>query len=275
MPLLLIGSAAKSAPSSEKDPKDKRKKRKDEEKKEEGKLGEFEKEATDGEAKVEKENQTTLDDIESFIEFVETTAEVIEALSPVLEVMALGGEWSWVRISRVNDPSFPDILKRLPGETVLPFINFEIGYQDVEPNVEAVDARVELGYGPLAIQFRETHYEERNPFDRLDIIQWHVLYRMWYPRFFEIDIGLGSTIIHGDNTDSGFSLTLPIRVQPLWWACMQFRPSVSSINGNPINQLDVGISIGPRHMNIRAGYRWVTSGRVSLNGPFFGVAFCF
>ncbi|UCH83336.1 MAG: hypothetical protein JSW50_12865 [Candidatus Latescibacterota bacterium] len=252
---------------SQKPKEPEKRKKEDEKKKNEGELNQFEDEATK-DATDDDAAPVTTD--EPDLGWLAWSAELLGT------VFLAGGVISWVRVHGTNDPDLKVIdVPRLTGEVMTPFATLDIVYQNVTSDITAIDGRIEVGYGPGGIQFRETHYEEDDPYDKLDFIQWHILYRMTYSQHIEVDIGLGSNIVRGDGSNSGFSVTVPIRVQPIRWVGAQFRPNWSSIKGNSISDYDVGITIGPRYLFVRGGYRWVKAGSATLNGPYTGLTFCF
>ena len=94
----------------------------------------------------------------------------------------------------------------------IPVVCLELRYQHVESDVSALDGRAEIGYGPVGLAVRGTHYAEESPADELDIVQWHGLYRMSFTEYVGIDIGFGSMTLHGDKRSSGLSMTVPVRI---------------------------------------------------------------
>jgi hypothetical protein len=162
---------------------------------------------------------------------------------------------------------------REPGEALIPFFRLDANYQDVESDVYAFDWRIEGGYGPLGIQFRQTDYREENPPDNLRVRQIHGLGRLSFGNRIEIDLGLGASFIEGNNKYSGISLTIPILIYPKEFIGFEFRPSWASINEYSINDYDLGILLNRRYVSLRIGYRWVQSANESLNGLYGGLSF--
>jgi hypothetical protein len=91
----------------------------------------------------------------------------------------------------------------------------------------------------------------------------------------EFDLGLGSSILDGENRKSGFSLTTPVLIHPKEFIGIEFRPTWSTINGNPLDDYDLGIVLSRSYGSLRLGYRWMRSEHESLDGPYFGVSFKF
>jgi hypothetical protein len=195
-------------------------------------------------------------------------------LDPMIDVGAAalwGGVRSWMRMN----PTLADTLEiepRQPGALQIPLVSLDVRYQDVESDVSALDGRAEVGYGPLALVFRYTHYTEERPADELDICQWHGLYRMSFTEWAEIDIGYGAMTLSGDATRSGGSLTVPVRVAFGGPAAVEFRPTWSRVEGGSLSDYDVGLLWSWRHASICFGYRWFECGEASLSGAFAGLS---
>jgi hypothetical protein len=148
----------------------------------------------------------------------------------------------------------------------------DLRYQDVESDVSALDARAEIGYGPLGLAVRYTHYAEESPADELDIVQWHGLYRMSFTEHVEVDIGYGSMTLHGDARHSGSSMTVPVRIGFDVPVALVFRPTWSWIGDNSISDYDVGLLYLWPYVSVSLGYRWFECGDTTLNGAFVGVS---
>ncbi len=187
--------------------------------------------------------------------------------------IAQGGRNS---LERVETPGLLStargIIPRKSGEALIPFISFEVAYQDVESDVTAWDYRLEVGYGPLGFQARRTLYDERSPVASLEALQYHALYRMSFGSDLEVDIGAGALILEGNEENSGFSVTVPVLYHPSEVYGFEFRPVWSTINENDIQDFDFSVLFGSQYASIRFGYRWFRSPNQSLDGPVVGVA---
>lgn len=242
-----------------------------------GKLRDFEKDATENKEKSADKNCATVsyrgdeDDSDSDHDpfgFFLVGAVIVE-----------GGVNSWNRVApeerkttRIcNEFLSPSDRRRL-GEALVPFARLDAAYQNVESDVHALDTRLELGYGPFAVQARRTHYEEGDPNDTLDISLLHFVYRMSFRNSLEVDFAFGQLTIDGLNENSDFSVSLPILFHPKEWLGIEFRPAWASINENVIQDYDLSLLCGWRHVSFRVGYRWFESENESLNGPHFGLS---
>ncbi|MGA1844688.1 MAG: hypothetical protein ACMUIS_09010 [bacterium] len=158
------------------------------------------------------------------------------------------------------------------GEPLITMLRLDMSYQHVESDVEAIDARFELGKGPLAVQYRHTSYREKEPDDTLHITQFHVLYRMSFIRNEGIDVGVGVMSIEGDEKNSGFSVTTPLHWHSSKGWGMEFRPGWAEINDNTIEDYTLVFFLSKRYVMLQAGYRWLSANTVSLNGPCAGLS---
>lgn len=196
-----------------------------------------------------------------------------------MDAFIVGGVASFDRISPEGTYSFSEeywgytVDKRQAGEPLIPFFRLDASYQDVESDVIAWDTRLEAGYGPVGVQARRTHYEEEITGDDLETIQMHLLYRMSFVTRVEVDVGLGYLELNGNESASGASSTIPVKLRLLEYLGIEFHPIWSNINGNLIEDYDLSLTGGWRFLSVRAGYRWFTSGSSSLNGPHAGISF--
>jgi hypothetical protein len=184
-----------------------------------------------------------------------------------------GGETSWQRVKWTQEEDFVSLKPRQPGEALIPFFRFDSEYQNATGDVYAYDFRVEGGYGPIGLQVRDTHYEEKDPPDKLDYLQIYGLYRMSLGNYVEIDFGLGASTLKGEEHNSGGSFTMPILVHPNRFIGIELRPAWTYINGRYLDDWDLGMDFDYRYAALRIGYRWVHSEHEGLDGPYVGISF--
>lgn len=161
------------------------------------------------------------------------------------------------------------------GDQLLPIFKADLNYQNVEHDIRAIDAKIELGHGPLGIQFRRTHFSESEPRDKLIVTKYYGLLRFSGCCNFELDFGLGGLTLHGNETNTAFSLAIPFKIYPERWVGVCFLPSWSFLNRNVINDYDISVPFTIDYFSIQIGYRWVESLNESLNGPYIGGSVCF
>lgn len=187
-----------------------------------------------------------------------------------------GGNHSALRA----DGSSPTVAPRLEGDALLSVVRLDVTAQQVDRTTNGMDYRLEVGYGPWALQGRLTRYREEllgspPPIDRLDLRQFHVLYRM-AGEWMEIDLGFGTLQIAGLETNGSASLTIPLLIHPSPHYGFEFRPAWATINGNNIRDQEFSLLLGARHLSAKIGYRRFESsvgrGGAVLSGPFAGVS---
>ena len=161
---------------------------------------------------------------------------------------------------------------RKNGELTIPFLRLDAVYQNIESDVEAMDYRGEIGYGPVAAHYNLTQLEEDDPDDTLDLHRVYLMYRMMFGSRFELDMGAGALIIDGNDTNSGFSYTMPLNAKFNDWLGAEFRPTWSKVNDNDVDEYDLSVLLGKKYANLKVGYRWIKANDESLNGPYAGIS---
>lgn len=239
-----------------------------------GKLGDFEKEATkqQGQGRKKKGKKAK----KSLPEKGGKETDSSSVFWDLLGIFFLGGGAASIARIHARDSDKSSLLtKREIGEPAIPFLRLDLNYQDVKTDVRNFDGRVEVGYGPVGVQFRKSQFFERDPRTFLNIVQIHGLYRMSITKYFEWDFGFGSTSITGVNKNSGFSFTMPMQIFFTKNIAVSFRPAWATVNKNPVRDLDLGLLLSHGAVSVHSGYRWVDSDSSSLDGPFVGTSMRF
>jgi hypothetical protein len=196
------------------------------------------------------------------------TTTIVEGSSASMERVHPDDEEK--KLSRPEAKPTKGIKPHQLGEALLPFIRIDGSYQDVKSDISAFDYRAEIGYGPLGFQVRQTQYQESNPHDELRITQIHSLLRLSFDHRVEVDLGLGTFTINGDDQQKRFSFTSPIFIYPKEFIGIEFRPT---LNEGSVNDYDLGMALSLPYISLRMGYRWVVSIHESLDGPYLGFSF--
>jgi hypothetical protein len=192
--------------------------------------------------------------------FGEVFSEIIGA------TLAEGGAISLARVSGGADDG--DVRLREIGEPELPFARMDVVYQSIESDVEAVDARVELGYGPIGVHGNLTRYREREPHDNLSILRVYGAYRMSFGSYAEMDLGIGALTMMGDPAPTKLLLSVPFLFHPSEYVGIEFRPAWA----DRVSDYDLAALLSVKCVSLKLGYRWVCSPQESLNGPYVGVS---
>ncbi|MDI6774274.1 MAG: hypothetical protein QME60_02610 [Verrucomicrobiota bacterium] len=174
-------------------------------------------------------------------------------------------------IPQEREFGMPELI-RDAGDPVIPFIQFDVQFQDVESGVTAWDYRGEVGLAFLGFSARRTFYRERDSDLDVDTIQYHGLYRMTFGEEFEINMGFGALEVKGEGERVGFSFALPMKLHLHEGIGLEYRPVWSTIDETRIYDNDLAVVLGWRYMFLRAGYRWFWHAEESLSGPPVGLS---
>lgn len=176
-----------------------------------------------------------------------------------------GGACSWERVTDGAASGAEPAPRRL-GDPLIPFARFDLAYQYVESDVEALDVRAEAGFGPFGAHLDYTRYWEQAPADRLDLVRVLGLFRMSFGSTVEADLGCGVLTLNGDQPDSRFLLSLPVLIHPSPYWGVEFRPAWAA----RVSDYDLAALLTWRCASLKLGYRWVDSPNESLDGPYAG-----
>jgi hypothetical protein len=188
--------------------------------------------------------------------------------------VAIGSVGSWYRVT--GQPTDWDLEgnwgQRETGEPGIPYAALNFSYEGVRfSDVDAFDGRFEGGYGPFGVNYRFTRFEEKDPDTRLDLSWLHGVLRQSYTRYVEVGFAFGAVFLDGNTDESGFSFAIPIRVAPVSFASLEYRPTWGWINESSISDEDLALCVGVRYVSLRAGYRWTKVPGLTLEGPTVGV----
>jgi hypothetical protein len=248
-----------------------------------GKLGDFEKDATQGGSEKGTErtpdHQHGHDDNDAWDDCCtpDLWGSMVEI---VFGGIVYGGASSWMRVSAVADtngvPILPegfDLDLRAKGDPIIPVARLDVAYHHLDSGVSALDSRGEVGYGPVALSYQQTHYDEDDTTESLDLIHVHAIYRMTFSSRVELDAGYGLFSIRGEEDHSGGSLMMALLIYPLDRLGVEFRPTWAWIGGRATDTYDLGMFFRSRYGSLKGGYRWVLSPGETLNGPYVGMCF--
>ncbi|MBF0398487.1 MAG: hypothetical protein HQK78_17055 [Desulfobacterales bacterium] len=244
-----------------------------------GQLQDFEKAASsnddkkDDKKKHKKEKKcNNEDDDKSFwgIFFKDMFSEIfISSFRGMFLAVIHGGQLSLYRIQGSTDPAFKKILLRKDGSPDIPFFRTDFNYHNVHSDIDGFDGRIEAGYGPFAIQCRNTYFKEK-PADDMNLGYFHGLYRISGSSAFEFDTGVGAILLYGEKHNSGLSFTFPINIYPNSNLNIRVVPVWSVINGNGIEDYDGSLAYVSKYFSLRLGYRRIQAHENVLEGPYAG-----
>ncbi len=181
----------------------------------------------------------------------------------IYQILYIGGASSLSRV-RADGEVWP----REFGEPSISFVRLDAGYQYISRRIHAYDLRAEAGYALLALGYHGTWYREKSPDDTLDLNRIYGLLRLSYGPYVEVDLGLGSLKVDGNNRRSYFYVTTPVLVHASPRIGFEFRPAWAS----NVSDYDFGILLKSRYVALKFGYRKVSANSQSLSGAYSGIS---
>jgi hypothetical protein len=245
-----------------------------------GQLDDFEKAATKKKsASSEKKENTQVqkNDDDSFLgdiigDFFGEIFSVLfyESFKGMFLSIQYGGQLSLSRTQGASDHEYKDIVLRENGSPDLPFLRTDFNYHRVHSGIDGFDGRVEVGYGPFGLQYRNTHFSENSPQDDMTISYIHGLYRVSGSSAFEFDTGLGAMTLEGEDRNSGPSITFPINIYPHPNLNIRLVPTWSDIHGNGVGDYDGSVAYVHKYFSLRFGFQRIQTHDEVLQGPYAG-----
>lgn len=235
-----------------------------------GEISTFEKDATKDEISADthqssvdkRKNSVSSNDVECFFCLGNLFLDIMEDL--IAAIFFEMGKKTELRMKH-----------RAWGEPLLPFAKFDINYQNIKPDITSFNSAIELGYGFYGVDLRKSMLIEKNPIDDLTIDQAYFLLRFSRSPRMEVDLGFGQLRLRGSRDHSGFSFTMPVKIQPQPYWGLQFLPAWSRVNGNSMSDYTLLIPFTKKQFSVQMGYRWINSPNYSLHGPYLGSAIHF
>ena len=181
-----------------------------------------------------------------------------------------GGASSWERVSEPDSLDLGTTAREI-GDPLIPLARIDIAYQDLESDIEALDLRCELGYGPFGAHFDYTQCRGDPASDELELMRAMGLWRMSLGSHLELDLGMGVLEVKGDQRRSEFLISLPILYHPFEHWGVEFRPAWT----DRVDDYDIALLVNQNFVSLKLGYRWVESSSESLHGPYAGISLRF
>lgn len=233
-------------------------------------LDDFEAAATTDNSQQTSDDQTKKDDnnpLDKF--FTDLFGDIFNCMTCLAYE---GAKMSYARVGGKTDIDPTTIEIRQTGEPTLPYFQMDYKYMHINSEISALDSCLEFGNGPFGFECRNTYFTEINPSDNLTLTQYHLLLRMSPNRSQEYGIGIGMINLCGNEQNSGFSLTFPIKIYPNPTFGIRFKPTYSWINGNFINDNDLSFALTERFGSLELGYRFLETNGKNLDGSYIGLA---
>jgi hypothetical protein len=180
-----------------------------------------------------------------------------------------GGLWSMDRVNGTWEYGYEELVPRQEGDLLIPFVRMDGAWQFIDSDVSGFDFRGEAGYGAFAVSARHTYYQEDDDSD-LALTQLYGLWRMSLGNRVELDLGLGSYFLDGNDEVSGFAMTLPLTISPNDYFSIELRPAWFELEEVTNGDFEIAVLTGSRYVNFKLGYRWLTTETSTLDGPLAG-----
>jgi hypothetical protein len=174
------------------------------------------------------------------------------------------GQLTWQRPNLADDSES----KRNEGDILIPFIRYDFAYQKIASNIHANSHRLEAGYGPFAVFLEEYILNETAPDNTLKVSRQLLLYRMSPDPMFEVDFGIGQSIVSGVQRTTLDTISLPIKVVFSENVALAFRPAWAGV----MSDYEIALHIGQQYGSINVGYRTLNAPDSRLSGPFAGLS---
>lgn len=171
----------------------------------------------------------------------------------------------WPKFSCLND------LKKA-GYPAIPTVRFRGSYQKLTTDIQGYNLNLEAGHGMFALEVDYINYFETNPKDKLYIVTPRALIRL-PSTYYELDLGIGATILKGDRRNTGTNIGLAFYLFPIKELIFDSKLYATAFSGKKsMIDYDIGVSYKYKMIGARAGYRvlW-TEGNKTLQGPHFGI----
>jgi hypothetical protein len=160
------------------------------------------------------------------------------------------------------------------GHPTIPTVRADGSYQRIYDNIDAYSYRGELGWTLFGTAFEYMQFHERNPEDRLTSWYWEALYRTAPSPAFRLDWAAGYREFRRSGNFGGAQTGASLGVYPMKQWGLELDGRWGSINDQVLadyrGRLILAIPSW-KAVAIRAGYRAVRAGDVTLHGPEFGL----
>ena len=172
-------------------------------------------------------------------------------------------------IDRVTAPASPEGLRpREAGDALLPVARADATTAWLTEDVQAYSIGGEIGWGPVAITGSYTTLQESNPDDELEIGSVSLALRMSLGSYVGLDLSGGWGDIEGE---SGFILSLPLRIHPSPYYGFEFRPAWLFVNDTTFDDYRLVAMGGLPFVSVQAGLQIYRTESVDLVGPTVGL----
>lgn len=165
--------------------------------------------------------------------------------------------------------------KRELGEPVIPYFRLNLNMQNIETHIYGFDGKLELGYGAIAGEYRQTRYRDDVLKESLRLKQLQLFSRMSFGNHFVMNFGLGGASLDGQNHSQGALFSVPMIYYPQRHLAFELRPSWMFGGELSLDEMDLSTLISFQRIALRLGFRQLNSQHDSLQGAYAGVEYIF
>ena len=150
-------------------------------------------------------------------------------------------------------------------------MRIDLSHQFVNSNIGANDIKIETGYGPFAMNIHRIYYSESSPYDSLELTKIYGSLRMSLSSYIEVDLGVGSIKVVGNEDSSYLFWTIPVLIYPAPNYGFEYRPSFYGDTSSH----ELAVFYKYEYSSIKIGYKWLSTSDNSLNGLYTGLSFSY
>jgi hypothetical protein len=189
---------------------------------------------------------------------------------------ALGSLLATILLAHAG-PTLEQYQKRRGGRPANSIFRLETGYQKLrDSDVDAVTIRTEMVWAFLGISGEFLRYSEDSPDQELDFGSLEALYRFAPSNKFRLDLAVGTRWIEGEGERSGISGGVSVGYYPTHWLGLEADARWANIADATLEDYRGAVSLRfPQfpYVALRSGYRSISYGSETLDGPEVGAVF--
>lgn len=192
------------------------------------------------------------------------------------DISAAGGLYCKIRDNMAPERNKVGIMQpglRETGDPLLPTLRLDGHMQNVRGDVVSYQGRIEVGRGPVGLQYKARTYVENNPEDRMYLNNLLAMYRMCFTNHFTLYYAFGNSQLLGNDTHHGTSFSIPMALSLSESWSVEVRPTYHFFDEVDIDEFDVML-LYRFHNNAswNVGYQELTSPGSTLVGYYSGIS---
>lgn len=193
-------------------------------------------------------------------------------VDPLGDAASYATSVTFARVDKNGSYNDEPVDHRYRGDALLPEFRLDLGDQRIGDHAHAADYALETGYGPFALDARQTFMRQSQPQQSLTVSEYDLMLRVSSERQLEVNLGLGATVLDGLTHSSGPNLKLGVQLQPRPWLGLEASDVLSDVNGNTVSDEDASLALKHGHTALRLGFRHQHTHDSGLQGPYLGLS---